>query len=174
MKKYHPVNLDLVKNQIVKLLKGQGVRLKHSQIGRGSVVMHLTKSQANKMDKAYRSGKGLTIKFHDTPHMKYNVRHGSGFLDVLKSVGSTLWNIAKPLVKKIAPSLLGDVAQTGIEKLGKTKVGKKLEQYGVLPSGEDTRKLVSEFTTKKLSSGGKLRKARGFYGGPIGSGGILL
>lgn len=61
------------------------IRLSHQDLDGGADVLALTKSQVNKLAKAYQSGKGVTIKLSKT-QLKHNLKVEGGFLPALAAL----------------------------------------------------------------------------------------
>lgn len=57
------VTTDLTKDQIKKLKKGQNIRLKPSQLQKGSGYLHLNMEQYKKWKSSAKKGKGMNLKF---------------------------------------------------------------------------------------------------------------
>ena len=84
-------------NQKRKLMRGEGVRVKH---GSGEEI-HVSKEQHKKLMKAYENGKSATICFDPYQHEIHGGSIGSWF----KKAGHTLKNgfqKALPVIKKIS------------------------------------------------------------------------
>ena len=96
----------LSNNQKRKLMKGEGVRVKH---GSGEEI-HVSKEQHKKLMKAYDNGKSATICFDPYQHEIHGGSLGSWF----KKAGHTLKNgfeKALPVIKKISQVIRGPIVK---------------------------------------------------------------
>lgn len=133
---YHTVKLGLSTPQIKKLMTGGTVQVHHAKVGRGH-TFHLTGIQHRKL--RTRHAKGMGFRMHFEPHqIRHHMRHGSGFFDTLKSIGSKLAPVAEALApiigKRYKPAVEGYISRSGlpsvvkdIARAGLSKVG---EKYG--------------------------------------------
>jgi hypothetical protein len=87
---YHKVHLKLDRTKLLKLAKGEKVRLTHGHLHHGPHQMHLTATQMKRLGKAKMEGKGAMLQMSKT-QLRHNKMHGSGmFTDLLKSGASAL------------------------------------------------------------------------------------
>lgn len=127
MSRYHPVSCHLSHDQARKLMNGGTVALRREMCGAGgSHMVHLTMHQHNRLSK----GNGIRLYFSDTQR-KHNVKHGKGFLDLVKAGAKALapvalnaganllkdQGLASKLLTKIHPKLgaaLGSAADSAL------------------------------------------------------------
>ncbi len=79
----------------------------------GEDVLALTKSQVTKIAKAYRGGKGITIKMSKS-QLAHNMKVEGGFLGMLASLAAR----ALPMLAKTVLPALGVGALTGLASSG--------------------------------------------------------
>ncbi len=127
---YKPATVDFTEKQIHQMVKGQPIRLSHSQIGKGKQVILLHPENHNKLSKAYQSGRGCNLHIADgelaaTHHSNMD---GTGFFD---SVWKFLKNNATPLldiVQNVAKPIVGeDIANAGRD-LARSVTGKGIKK----------------------------------------------
>lgn len=128
METYHPVKLGLTRPQVMKLARGEKAQVAPHQMGCGSVHF-LTKAQVRKLHTAHKKGKG--VRLHFTHHqVRHHLMHGGGFWDTLKSGASALFNVAKPLINKVAKkgvsALTGRFLPPGIAQAVGNEIGNSL------------------------------------------------
>jgi hypothetical protein len=156
MSKYitHPVHLSI--EQCKKLMKGDGIRLKHEHY-HGKHHIHITSRQAAKLIKHDKMGKGMILKF-DGKQIAHHVKHGDGFW-------STLWNKIKsraiPLIKEHGPKLAKSIAEKGIKHL----LGK-----GMIPEGNSMYAGEGEESISQSGTGMHVpkKKSKKAKGGNLG------
>lgn len=96
---YNKVGIaKLSHNQILKLLRGQSVRVKHGS----HHVVHLSNEQHKKLARAHKNNKALTIAFDPFQIQSHQHLRGKGFFDDLKSVGSKVADVALPIAGNLA------------------------------------------------------------------------
>ena len=121
--KYINVRVRISDNQKAKIraalhagVDGISIRLKPEDLT-GEDELALTQTQANKLRKAYESGKGTTIT-QSKAQIKYNMKILGGFLPLLAGLAA---NAIPILTKTVLPSLatgaLSGLASTGASKL---------------------------------------------------------
>ena len=92
------------------------IRLGHEDLN-GEDVIALTKSQVNKMAKAYESGKGLTIKMSKS-QLTHNMKVEGGFLGMLAGLAArALPFLAKSVLPALGIGALSGLASTGMQKV---------------------------------------------------------
>ena len=106
-------SLDLSPAQKKKLSRGEKVRIPHKGLN-GSHPAYLTKSQYNKIKKAYEKGVGVDIQFSQK-QAKHHAKHGG-----------SLWGDVKDFVKGKARDVydLGRDKAEDLIELGKSQAGK--------------------------------------------------
>jgi len=107
MSSYHKAHITLTRPKMLKLAKGEKVRLDHKHLAGGAEV-HLTKTQIGRMKKAHSEKKGCMLQMSKS-QLRHNKLRGSGaFSNLLKSAGSAL--LKSGLVQKGANYALGKAA----------------------------------------------------------------
>ena len=117
MSNYQKVKLNISQGQADKIKKAiqekgdVSIRLSHSDL-EGEHILALTKSQLNKIAKAYNNGTGVTLKL-SKKQIEYNSKVEGGFLGallpLLGMLGSTL---ATRVVPALATGLLAGVGSS--------------------------------------------------------------
>ena len=83
----------------------------------GEDVLALTKSQVTKIVKAYRGGKGTTIKMSKS-QLAHHMKVDGGFLGILASLAATLLTtLAKSVLPALGMGALTGLASSGVQKL---------------------------------------------------------
>jgi hypothetical protein len=133
---YTSVPMELSSTHIKKLANGESTKLSHENLSGDMHTVYLTKSQAQRVQKALNSGKSLTLKF-SARQLKKNAMSGSGLWDSLLSYGKeNLLPVAKDLAKDLAKKGLDAGLNYGVGKL-KDYANKKIDGRGLL--GENGR-----------------------------------
>jgi|SRR6218665_461263 len=107
MSRYENVTVNISegqKDKIKRALKAESevsFRLSRDNLNHGDYVLALTQAQINKMAKAFRDGKGVTIKMSKT-QIEYNKKVEGGFIGALLPMLATAGQF---LVSKLLPSL---------------------------------------------------------------------
>lgn len=92
------------------------IRLKHEDLT-GEDVLALTQTQVDKLQKAYESNKGATIKMSKT-QIKHNLKITGGFLPLLAGLAAKAIPILTGTVlPALATGVLSGLASTGASKL---------------------------------------------------------
>lgn len=104
----HAAKLALSKLQLKKLLTGGTIQVNHAKMGHGH-TFHLTTLQHNKLRRHHALGKGMRIHF-PLPQIQHHLKHGSGFLDILKSIARPLLGTALTAGTALLPGIVGKVA----------------------------------------------------------------
>ena len=92
------------------------IRLSHEDLN-GEDVLGLTKSQVNKLAKAYETGKGMTIKMSAT-QVKNNLKVEGGFLGMLAGLAArALPMLAKSVLPALGVGALSGLASSGVQKV---------------------------------------------------------
>ena len=152
MVNYHVVHLKVSPAQGKKMLQGESVRFKLSDMENGDVPVPVLKSHISRMMKAYKSGKGFVLQPLSASHRRYMIdgKHGDGFFSDLwsgiKSIGKKI--IDNPVVRAIAKPVL--------------KVVKNLP---VVKNVIDEAESVANSLPGGLNLGTKARKALDDYAG---------
>jgi len=147
MPQFHLHKLKLSKAQMRKLAKGERVKLAYSDL-HGSVPVHLTKRQLNKIQKSLSDHKGMMLQFSEK-QAKHNVKRGGDFWGDLwggiKGVASDVYNQAlKPMITPQNAMALAKMA-AGVKKTKKSKKGGSpvLNGYGEEEYKYPNRKLLN-------------------------------
>ena len=83
----------------------------------GEDVLALTKSQVTKIAKAYRGGKGTTIKMSKS-QLAHNMKVEGGFLGMLASLAARpLPTLAKTVLPPLGVGALTGLASSGVQKV---------------------------------------------------------
>ena len=85
------------------------IRLGHGDL-KGNDILAITESQAKKLAKAYKNGKGITIRM-SSRQLKHNMKVEGGFLGLLARLAAR----ALPILAKTVLPALG-LASTGVQK----------------------------------------------------------
>jgi hypothetical protein len=105
---YHKIGIEkLSHNQMLKMLRGHAVRVKHG----AHQHIHVSAEQHKKIMAAHRRGCGCNIMMD--PYQQDMHRHGEGFLNKLERVGTEIGKTASPVAVNLAgkyaeKSLLGN------------------------------------------------------------------
>ena len=148
------------------------IRLSYDDLN-GNDVLAVTKSQANKLTKAYQEGKGVTIKMSKT-QLQHNMKVEGGFLSMLAGLAArALPMIAKTVLPALGIGALSGLASTGVQKaMGNGLYLKK--GGGVCQIETDGKGLylspVSGSCLQSYGNGLYLKKEGGLYDGS----GLLL
>ena len=103
---YHKISIkSLSHNQLLKLLRGHRIRVKH---GSGHEV-HVSEEQHKKIMNSHHKGMGCTLQFD--PYQIDMHKNGHGFFDAFKSIGKV---VAPALIDSGANLLKGAIAGSGI------------------------------------------------------------
>lgn len=128
--KLHGANVKLSKAQMMKLAKGEKVRLSVAGLSGNNHVM-LTKTQHNKLEKCRREHKGMDLILSKT------ALSGSGFMDSIKNASNWVYNNAlKPAGQMVFNQVLKDPK-------GSFDMAKKL--LGALTGGKVNNKEAMQF-----------------------------
>jgi len=101
---YHKVNVQKLSNaQVMKMLKGQRIRIKH---GQGGHELHLSNEQTKKLAAAHRKGAGITMEMDPYQiSLHEHLMHKSG--GIISTAGKAFSAIAKsPMAKSIAKAVV--------------------------------------------------------------------
>ena len=92
------------------------IRLSYDDL-KGEDILSLTKSQVNRMTKAYENGKGVTIKMSES-QLRHNIKVEGGFLGLLAGLAArALPMLTKSVLPALGIGALSGLAQTGVQKL---------------------------------------------------------
>ena len=146
------------------------LRLSHEDLV-GNDVIAVTQSQLNRLKKAHKAGKGVTIKMSKS-QVARNMKVQGGFLPLLAGLASqTLPFLTGTVLPALGVGALSGLASTGVQKL----VGLYIKKGGCVCEVEtDGRGLYLEPTSgkgfSKLGDGLYLKKKGHIYDGK----GLLL
>lgn len=91
------------------------IRLGHEDLN-GEDILALTKSQVNKLAKAYETGKGVTIKMSKS-QLAHNMKVEGGFLAALAGLAARALPMpAKTVLPALGVGALSGLASTGVQK----------------------------------------------------------
>ena len=150
------------------------IHLNHDYL-KGNDVLAITKTQAKKLDKAYKNGTGVTIRL-SSRQLKHNSKVEGGFLGVLAGLAArALPMLAKTVLPALGVGALSGLASTGVQKAMGS--GLYLKKGGLVSQVEtDGHGLyLKPYKGKGLSScgdglylkqGGKLYDGEGLLLGP--------
>lgn len=143
---YTPIGIDSLSNaQISKLLRGQGVRIRHGT----SHKIHVSTEQHKKIKRAHLKGAGVTLVLDPYQQQMHEEMRGCGFFSSLKKGATAL--ASNPTVRA-----LGKQAAQSAINYGVQQASPYAEQYGlsgVLGS-------VADAASAKVSGMGMRRKPR--------------
>ena len=122
MTKYVNVKVNLSEGQKEKLqwaykanCSPVSILLNHDDL-KGNDVLAITKTQAKKLDKAYKNGTGATIRLSSN-QLKHNSKVEGGFLGVLAGLAArALPMLAKTVFTGVRCCALSGLASTGVSK----------------------------------------------------------
>lgn len=114
--KYTNVKVNITDDQKEKLKNATGpvsIRFNHSDLT-GNNIIALTKSQVQRLAKAYENGRGITIKLSKA-QLVHNVE--GGFLGALAGIATrALPIIAKTVLPALGVGALSGLASSGVQK----------------------------------------------------------
>ena len=148
------------------------ILLNHDDL-KGNDVLAITKTQAKKLDKAYKNGTGVTIRL-SSRQLKHNSKVEGGFLSVLAGLAArALPMLAKTVLPALGVGALSGLASRGVQKA--MGLGLYLKKGGLVSQVEtDGHGLyLKPYKGKGLSSCGDglyLKQGRKLYDGE----GLLL
>ena len=92
------------------------IRLGHENL-KGNDILAVTESQAKKLAKAYKNGKGTTIRM-SSEQLKHNTKVEGGFLGLLAGLAAktVLPMLAKTVLPALGVGALYGLASTGVQK----------------------------------------------------------
>ena len=122
MTKYINTKVNLSEGQKEKLQRAYkancspvSILLNHDDL-KGNDVLAITKTQAKKLDKAYKSGTGVTIRL-SSRQLKHNSKVEGGFLGLLAGLAArALPMLAKTVLPALGVGALSGLASTGVQK----------------------------------------------------------
>ena len=122
MTKYINVKVNISEGQKEKLkhaIKANcstvSIRLGHEDL-QGNDILAITNSQAKKMTKAHKNGKGITIRM-TSKQLKHNTKIEGGFLGLLAGLAArALPMIAKTVLPALGVGALSGLASSGVQK----------------------------------------------------------
>ena len=121
MSRYTNVKVNISEGQRQKLQTALhvggpvSIRLGHEDLN-GEDVIALTKSQVDRLAKAYESGKGITIKMSKS-QLKHNMKVEGGFLGMLAGLAArALPMLAKTVLPALGVGALSGLASSGVQK----------------------------------------------------------
>ena len=91
------------------------IRLGHEDL-QGNDILAITNSQAKKMTKVHKNGKGITIRM-TSKQLKHNTKIEGGFLGLLAGLAArALPMIAKTVLPALGVGALSGLASSGVQK----------------------------------------------------------
>ena len=122
MTKYINVKVNISEGQKEKLQHAikagcptVSIRLGHEDL-QGNDILAITNSQAKKMTKAHKNGKGITIMMSPS-QLKHNRKIEGGFLGLLAGLAArALPMIAKTVLPALGVGALSGLASSGVSK----------------------------------------------------------
>ena len=91
------------------------IRLNHEDLNVIDILA-FTRSQAKKMTKAFKDGKGITIRM-TSKHLKHNMKTEGGFLGLLAGLAArALPMVAKTVLPALGVGALSGLASSGVQK----------------------------------------------------------
>ena len=133
------VNVNLTKKQYNKLMKGEKVRLKNEQIGKGNYKIQLDNNEFSRLKRNMKQGKGFQIDHGNLS--------GSGIKDVFKSVKKGVKKavkVAQPILKDVYRELKPIAKEVGKEAL---KQNRKYVDLGLKNVRERSEKQIEDILT---------------------------
>ena len=123
MTKYINTKVNLSEGQKEKLQRAYkancslvSILLNHDYL-KGNDVLAITKTQAKKLDKAYKNGTGVTIRL-SSRQLKHNSKVEGGFLGLLAGLAArALPMLAKTVLPALGVGALSGLASTVCKKL---------------------------------------------------------
>ena len=123
MSKYINVKVNISEGQKEKLqhavkanCSAVSIRLGHEDL-QGNDILAVTNSQAKNITKAYKNGKGITIRM-SSKQLKHNRKMEGGFLGLLAGLaGRALPMIAKTVLPALGVGALSGLASSGVQKV---------------------------------------------------------
>ena len=150
------------------------IRLNHDDLN-GNDILAVTKSQAKRLAKAHKNGKGTTIRM-TLKQLKHNMKVEGGFLGLLAGLAArALPMIAKTVLPALGVGALSGLASSGVQKaMGN---GLYLKKGGLISQVETDGKglylkpykgkgLKGHGDGLYLKQGGKLYDGKGLLLGP--------
>ena len=93
----------------------ESIRLGHENL-QGNDILAVTNSQAKKITKAHKNGKGITIRMSSS-HLKHNRKIEGGFLGLLAGLAArALPMIAKTVLPALGVGALSGLTSSGVQK----------------------------------------------------------
>ena len=147
------------------------IRLGHE----GNDIIAVTESQAKKLAKAYKNGKGITIRMSPR-QLKHNMKVEGGFLGLLAGLAArALPMLAKTVLPALGVGALSGLASSGVQKamgsglyLKKGGIVSQVETdgHGLYLKPYKGKSLKSHGDGLYLKRGGKLYDGKGLLLGP--------
>ena len=181
MTKYINVKVNISEGQKEKLQHAikagcptLSIRLGHEDL-QGNDILAITNSQAKKMTKAHKNGKGITIRMSSS-QLKHNRKIEGGFLGLLAGLAArALPMIAKTVLPALGVGALSGLASSGVQKaMGSGLYFKKggcicqveTDGSGLYLKPYKGKGLQSYGDRLYLKQGGKLYDGKGLLLGP--------
>lgn len=152
MSRYHSVQLNLSPAQLRSLSQAKTVQLKPAQMEEGPHKVHLTQQQIKRMQKAKAENKGMRLSFSNT-QLRYNVKHGSGFFDMLKKGATALIksDLGQNLISKGKDVGL-NLLNKGIDKASNYITQKTgFDTSGIADMAKNTASNIADSTLQKVT-----------------------
>ena len=92
------------------------IRLRHEDL-KGNNILAVTHSQAKKLAKAHKNGKGITIRM-SSKQVKHNTKIEGGFLGLLAGIAArALPMLAKTILPALGVGAFSGLASSGVQKV---------------------------------------------------------
>ena len=176
MTKYMNVKVNISEGQKEKLqyaikanFSAVSICLGHEDL-KGNDILAVTSSQAEKLAKAYKNGKGITIGMSSS-QLKHNTKIEGGFLGLLAGLATR----ALPMIARTVLPALSGLASSGVQKaMGSGLYLKKgglvsqveTDGHGLYLKPHKGKGLQSYGDGLYLKQGGKLYDGKGLLLGP--------
>ena len=140
MTTYEKCQMSFSDPQLIKLAKGFGVRVPHSNLT-GKHTVLLTKRQCNKVSKCKKIKNGMIVRLSPT-QVRHNVKHGGSIAEVIDRIRP----FAKTALKAVGPLAIDALSNLATKKYKRSKP---------IIDG------ISSLLKKRLNGLGAKRKRRG-------------
>ena len=176
-------------NAKVNIMEGQKKKLQHAikancsavsiHLGhenlKGNDILAVTESEAKKLAKVYKNGKGTTIRM-SSEQLKHNTKVEGGFLGLLAGLAArALPMLAKTVLPALGVGALSGLASTGVQKAmgsglylkkGGLVIQVETDGHGLYLKSYEGKGLESYGDGLYLKQGGKLYDGKGLLLGP--------
>ena len=179
MTKYVKVNIsegqkEKLQHAIKASCSAVSIRLGHEDL-QGNDILVITNSQAKKLAKAHKNGKGITIRM-TSEQLKYNTKIEGGFLGLLARLAArALPMIARTVLPVLGVGALSGLAASGVQKAmgsglylekGGCVFQVETDGHGLYLKPYKGKGLQSHGDGLYLKQGGKLYDGKGLLLGP--------